>query len=92
MHMDRMERIRARTSSLRAELHSRSVGVPQSTSPALPGPEFEKPLPAPRSPPLSIPRNIPEVNPQASTAWLLDRVNQLENENRSAWKGQCSAG
>jgi hypothetical protein len=40
--------------------------------------------------PLQVPRAVPEPRPQASTAWLLDRVSRLEDENRSAWNDLLS--
>jgi pSer/pThr/pTyr-binding forkhead associated (FHA) protein len=81
-HLERMENIDRELAALRQELQGRP-DVP--TDAALP-----KPSPAPPSPPqatpLRIKRTVPEPHPQASTTWLLERVGQLENENRSAWR------
>jgi hypothetical protein len=35
---------------------------------------------------LRIAQPPPPSDPQAATSWLLDRVNQLEQESRSTWK------
>jgi pSer/pThr/pTyr-binding forkhead associated (FHA) protein len=75
-HLDRIEGIDRELAALRAEIARRQAGPP----------------PPPHATPLRItrPSNLqPEGNPSeatGSTAWLLDRVSQLEDENRSAWK------
>lgn len=74
-HLSRIESIDRELASLRAEIQRRNA-----------------PPPPPNVPPLRIVR--PTISPaepgpmesKASTAWLLHRVNQLENENRSAWR------
>jgi pSer/pThr/pTyr-binding forkhead associated (FHA) protein len=72
-HLERIERIDRELGALRAELAGRSAGP--------------VPPPPPQATPLRIERKAPApANSQASTTWLLERVNQLENENRSAWK------
>jgi pSer/pThr/pTyr-binding forkhead associated (FHA) protein len=78
-HLQRIEGIDRELAALRAELERRHVTPAPATPP-----------PPPQAVPLRIPRQTaPEAaKPEtaASTAWLLRRVNQLENENRSAWK------
>jgi pSer/pThr/pTyr-binding forkhead associated (FHA) protein len=74
-HLERIERIDHELGAIRAELAQRS------TTPAA------APTPPPQATPLRIERKVPAAaSSQASTTWLLERVNQLENENRSAWK------
>ena len=77
VHLERIERIDHEISALRAELERRNA------RPA--------PPPLPDVAPLRISRPEPANNgtpdeTKASTTWLLTRVNQLEDENRSAWK------
>lgn len=75
-HLQRIESIDRELAALRAEISRRNA-----------------PPPPPQVPPLRIPR--PDTPPppeagspesKASTTWLLNRVSQLEEENRSAWK------
>jgi pSer/pThr/pTyr-binding forkhead associated (FHA) protein len=73
-HLERIERIDGELAAIRAELERR-----QSDSPPAPSP--------PQVPPLRIERQLaPPTGTTASTTWLLDRIGQLEHENRSAWK------
>jgi pSer/pThr/pTyr-binding forkhead associated (FHA) protein len=79
-HLQRIEKIDRELAALRAEIERRATSAP---------------LP-PAVPPLRITRSTPlkdknkDKNPAAesiaSTTWLLQRVNQLEDENRSAWR------
>ena len=74
--LERIESIDNELASLRAEIERRNAG------PTRPAP--------PDVAPLRIARPDPQSNPspesKASTNWLLNRVNQLEDENKSAWK------
>jgi pSer/pThr/pTyr-binding forkhead associated (FHA) protein len=76
VHLQRIESIDHELASLRAEIERRNAPPP--------------PRPLPNVPPLRIarpsPTNDPPAESTAPTAWLLQRVGQLENENRSAWK------
>ena len=78
-HLHRIETIDRELVNLRAEIQRRGEGLKVNAPP-------------PRAPatPLALARPEPSENPQEtstkSTAWLLERVSQLENENRSAWK------
>jgi hypothetical protein len=82
-HFDRVEEIH-RELALMREHAAHCPGKP-SAAPALPKP-----------PPLRIaPIPPPQVDPEATTAWLLARINQLDEENRSSWKdllGRISKG
>jgi hypothetical protein len=76
-HLQRIESIDREIASLRAEIARRN--------------EAPARVPPPQAVPLRISRNTsaddassPES--KASTTWLLKRVTQLEDENRSAWK------
>jgi pSer/pThr/pTyr-binding forkhead associated (FHA) protein len=73
--LDRIENIDHELAALRAEIERRNTTRP---------PQF------PRVEPLRIarPPQTSDAPPEsrAPTTWLLKRVNQLENENRSAWK------
>ena len=73
--LDRIENIDQELAALRAEIERRNSARP---------PQF------PHVEPLRIarPPQASDTPPEsrAPTTWLLERVNQLENENRSAWK------
>ena len=76
-HLQRIESIDREISGLRAELerrHARPAPPPPPDAVPL---RIKRPDPAPAAPPDGV---------TASTTWLLKRVNQLEDENRSAWK------
>lgn len=89
-HLERMETINRELATLRDEIRQRlGPGGPGEPSPAA--------LPFPKPPPLKINPAAPPppADPGASTAWLLNRVQQLEEENRSTWKdllGRLSGG
>lgn len=70
--LDRIESIDRELAAIRAEIERRNDPSPP---------------PPPNVEPLRIARPTP-AGPEgkATTAWLLERVNQLETENRSAWK------
>ena len=74
-HLQRIESIDHEIGALRAELERRH---------ARPTPPPPRRRPPPDRPPR--PRPAAPGDSDASTTWLLQRVNQLEDENRSAWK------
>jgi hypothetical protein len=76
--LDHIERNNQELAALRAEIERRDAGPPGRVPPppAVEPLRIARPAPAPRD---AAPSG-------ASTAWLLERVNQLEEENRSAWK------
>ncbi|GAC1465094.1 MAG: hypothetical protein NVSMB9_04360 [Isosphaeraceae bacterium] len=75
-HLQRIESIDKELAALRAEIERRNavppVRLPTQATPL----RIDRPTPSPDG-------NVQET---ASTTWLLTRVNQLETENRSAWK------
>jgi hypothetical protein len=74
--LERMRRIDEELTTLRAELQRR---FGSARPPALPS----------DLPPLRLnitPNRPPDSDSAASAAWLLSRVNELENEHQSAWK------
>lgn len=74
--IDRMARIDRELAELREELKRSTTTDPATSS-----------LPALLPGPLRLPRLDPaEAAPGRSTGWLLDRVHQLEEENRSTWR------
>ena len=86
-HLGRIENIDRELTVLRSEIQRRSV------DPALPAPTA--PPPTRPAPPSVVTLKIKRTNhdrshspadSQASTTWLLERVGQLETENRSAWR------
>ncbi|HWE37793.1 MAG TPA: FHA domain-containing protein [Isosphaeraceae bacterium] len=80
-HLERMESINRELASLRDEIRQRLGPGPGEPSPPAA-------LPFPKPPPLKINPTVPPppADPGASTAWLLKRVQQLEEENRSTWR------
>jgi hypothetical protein len=81
--LDRIESIDRELASLRAEIDRRNGAI----GPVRPAPPNVEPLKIAR--PASNAGDSPTAS-RASTTWLLDRVNQLEDENRSAWKDLVS--
>jgi hypothetical protein len=77
-HLQRIEVIDRELASLRDEIERRNAG-PARRYPEPPAVEPLRIARAERSP-----DDRPET--RASTTWLLERVTQLEEENRSAWK------
>jgi pSer/pThr/pTyr-binding forkhead associated (FHA) protein len=78
-HLERIESIDRELASLRAAIEGRDAAPPPP----------DRVLPT--VPPLRIarparPEGPPGDEAKATAAWLLQRVNQLEDENRSAWK------
>jgi pSer/pThr/pTyr-binding forkhead associated (FHA) protein len=82
-HLQRIESIDRELVSLRAEIERRNAATPVPAR--MPPPPSAPPLriARPTSPPPQ--HHLPD-EPQGTTTWLLQRVNQLEDENRSAWK------
>ncbi|MDR3638955.1 MAG: FHA domain-containing protein [Isosphaeraceae bacterium] len=97
-HLDRMEKIDRELTALRLEIQRRldtPAPVPQVAHPnARPQPVSPQgpPLPPPsQASPLRIAKKAPDSAPnKASTTWLIERVSQLEDENRSAWRDLLS--
>ena len=73
-HLERTESIQQELAALRQELDRRLGGTP-APEPALP-----------RAEPLNIDPAPKPSNPDASTSWLIGRINQLEEESRSSWR------
>ena len=78
-HLERADAIHRELSELRDELKKR-FGE-QAPMPA-PSPA----LAAPRPNPLKITPTAPPQSPDAAANWLIARVNQLDQENRTSWK------
>lgn len=79
-HLRKVERIQRELAALREDVRRR---FGDASAPAA------EPVPAlPKPPPLNVDIAAPHApdDPQAATAWLLARVNQLDEENRSSWK------
>ncbi len=75
--LQRIEGFHEEISALRAEIERRNGRNSPPPLPDVAPLRISRPAPEPEGPP-----NVTK----ASTTWLLDRVNQLEDENRSAWK------
>jgi hypothetical protein len=85
-HLDRMESIDRELAELRGEI-SRRFGSPQAASAAaLPTPPAEVP-PSFRVGPVPKP---PDADSTATATWLINRVSQLEEEQRTTWKDMVS--
>jgi pSer/pThr/pTyr-binding forkhead associated (FHA) protein len=74
--LDRIENIDRELAALRAEMERRNTATPPRQPPDV------EPLRIARPPQIGG----ASTESHASTTWILERVNQLENENRSAWK------
>ena len=76
-HLETVETLNQQLSSLRDEVRRR---FGPSTAPTRPEP--------PKGPPLRITPTAPPPaeNPEATAAWLLNRVSQIDQENRSSWR------
>lgn len=75
-HLERADAIHREVAELRDELKKR-FGLDAAAMPA---------LSAPRVAPLKITPAAPPDSPEAAANWLIARVNQLDQENRSGWK------
>jgi hypothetical protein len=74
-HLKKVDRIQHDLSSLRDEIRRSYGPTPiSSQSPNLPKP-----------PPLQVAPPVP-ADSAAAASWLLNRVNQLDTENRSSWR------
>jgi uncharacterized protein (UPF0335 family) len=86
-HLDRMERIDRELAALRAEISRRfgSAEAATAAATALPNPSHAAPdaPPALRIAPIPKP---PDSDSAATASWLISRVSQLEEEQRSTWK------
>ena len=91
-HLERMEKIDRELTALRLEIQRRlEIPAPHPSAPHTPAQPAIPAIPPPQVPPLRIPKApTPAASDGTSTAWLLERVNQLENENRSAWRDLLS--
>jgi pSer/pThr/pTyr-binding forkhead associated (FHA) protein len=75
-HLETVESLNQQLSSLREEVRRR---FGPSTAPSRPEP--------PKAPPLRInPAPPPTESPEVAAAWLLNRVSQIDHENRSSWR------
>jgi pSer/pThr/pTyr-binding forkhead associated (FHA) protein len=79
-HLQRIESIDHELAAIRAELERRN----SASGRVLPPPPHATPLRIARPAQPSEPATADET--KASTTWLLQRVNQLEDESRSTWK------
>jgi pSer/pThr/pTyr-binding forkhead associated (FHA) protein len=77
-HLERVEAINHELSALRDQI-GRQFGA---EAPALPSTE----PPVPRPIPIPITPAAAPTDPAAATQWLLSRVRNLEQENRSSWR------
>ena len=75
-HLERADAIHRELSEIREEM-KRRFGDAGPGLPALSGP---------RPAPLKIAPAAPPDNPEAAANWLINRVNQLDQESRSSWK------
>jgi hypothetical protein len=88
-HLDRMERIDRELTELRGEIFRRFGSTAAASAAALPLAGAQ-----PREPAAEIPAGFrvgpvpkpPDTDPAATAAWLINRVGQLEEEQRSTWK------
>ncbi len=74
-HLEKVESLHRELSSLRDEVRRR---FGPSDAPKRPEP--------PKVPPLRIAPATPPENPEAAAAWLINRVNQIDQENRATWR------
>lgn len=85
-HLERMERIDHELAALRAEIYHRfgSAEAATAAATALPNPSLAANAPpALRIAPVPKP---PDTDSAATASWLIARVSQLEEEQRSTWK------
>ena len=76
-HLERADAIHNELAELRDEMKKRFGSEAANQFPA---------LAAPRPQPLKIAPVAPPEDPVAATNWLINRVNQLDEESRSSWK------
>jgi hypothetical protein len=83
-HLDRMERIDRELAGLRAEIYRRFGSAEAASAQARGSTGRQSALPSDlRIEPVPKP---PETDSAAAAAWLIQRVGQLEDEQRSTWK------
>ena len=83
-HLQKVERIQHDLSALRDEIRRRYGPSSSSSSPHAPIAAQSPALPKP--PPLHVPPVPAPADSAAAASWLLNRVNQLDTENRSSWR------
>ncbi len=82
-HLKRIESINQELVRLKEEIAARFRSQPAHGHSGRNGTA----LPPPDVPPLRIkPSTTPTAPPEAATSWLLERVSQLEEQNRSSWR------
>ncbi len=74
-HLERVEGLRNELSSLRDEVRRR---FGPTAAPSRPEP--------PKVPPLRVAPSAPADDPEATAAWLIHRVSQIDQENRHSWR------
>lgn len=84
-HLERVESIHHELSALRDEIRHR-FGPTEPPARPVAAPTLN----TPKLPPLQITPTNPPDNPATAAAWLIHRVNQLDQENRSSWKDLLS--
>lgn len=92
-HLDRMERIDRELAELRGEIYRRFGSAEAANSAALPVTATRAVDPEAGVPPgfrVETAPKPPDSDPAATAAWLVNRVSQLEEEQRSGWKDMIS--
>jgi hypothetical protein len=81
-HRERVEAIQRELAGLREQLRRLAPGA-EADSAVAPAAA----LPPPKPPPLRLDTSAgPPADPEAATAWLLERVGRLEAESRASWR------
>ena len=75
-HLERADAVHRELAEIRDAMKDR-LGGDAAHFPALSGPKL---------PPLRIAPVAPPDDPEAAANWLINRVNQLDQESRSSWK------
>jgi predicted NBD/HSP70 family sugar kinase len=85
LHQERVDAIHNELSALREDIRKRfNTEIPAPRVPGLP-----RPAPRITPPPAgaaSADPDAPPADPAAATAWLLNRVNRLDEANRNSWR------
>jgi len=76
-HLERADAVHRELSEIRDAMKDRLGPEAASHFPALAGPKL---------PPLRIAPVAPPDDPEAAANWLINRVNQLDQESRTSWK------
>jgi pSer/pThr/pTyr-binding forkhead associated (FHA) protein len=85
LHQERVDAIHKELTDLREDIRKRfTAEIPAPRPPGLPRPG----TPPPRvAPPAGVDDpDAPPADPAAATAWLLNRVNRLDETNRTSWR------